>query len=118
MWDMRRNIWRDVPDIVLRNSADREDHRQIFPVIGFIKIEPSGSFFFFVRELNIFYYEIKGGFKMITFILLAIILIALGIFTVVTAGAVGTAGIIVFGDVIVCIVLIVWIIKRLINRKD
>lgn len=55
---------------------------------------------------------------MITFILLAIILIALGIFTVVTAGAVGTAGIIVFGDVIVCIVLIVWIIKRLINRKD
>ena len=117
MRDMRRNIWRDVPDIVLRNSADREDHRQIFPVIGFIKIEPSGSFFF-IRELNIFYYEIKGGFKMITFILLAIILIALGIFTVVTAGAVGTAGIIVFGDVIVCIVLIVWIIKRLINRKD
>ena len=117
MWDMRRNIWRDVPDIVLRNSADREDHRQIFPVIGFIKIEPSGSFFF-IRELNIFYYEIKGGFKMITFILLTIILIALAIFTMVTAGAVGTAGIIVFGDAIVCIILIVWIIKRLINRKD
>ena len=117
MWDMRRNIWRDVPDIVLRNSADREDHQQIFPVIGFIKIEPSGSFFF-IRELNIFYYEIKGGFKMIAFILLTIILIALTIFTVVTAGAVGAAGIIVFGDVIVCIVLIVWIIKRLINRKD
>ena len=114
---MRRSILRGISDIVLRNSADREDHQQIFPVIGFIKIEPSGSFFF-IRELNIFYYEIKGGFKMITFILLAIILIALGIFTVVTAGAVGTAGIIVFGDVIVCIVLIVWIIKRLINRKD
>ena len=114
---MRRNIWRDVPDIVLRNSADREDHRQIFPVIGFIKIEPSGSFFF-IRELNIFYYEIKGGFKMITFIILAITLIALAIFTIVTVGAVGTAGIIVFGDVIVCIVLIVWIIKRLVNRKD
>ena len=117
MRDMRRNIWRDVPDIVLRNSADHEDHRQIFPVIGFIKIEPSGSFFF-IRELNIFYYEIKGGFKMIAFILLTIILVALTIFTVVTAGAVGAAGIIVFGDVIVCIVLIVWIIKRLINRKD
>ena len=117
MWDMRRNIWRYVPDIVLRNSADREDHRQIFPVIGFIKIEPSGSFFF-IRELNIFYYEIKGGFKMITFILLTIILIALAIFTMVTAGAVGTAGIIVFGDAIICIILIVWIIKRLINRKD
>ena len=117
MWGMRRSIWRGIPDIVLRNSADREDHQQIFPVIGFIKIEPSGSFFF-IRELNIFYYEIKGGFKMITFILLAIILIALGIFTVVAAGAVGTAGIIVFGDAIVCIVLIVWIIKRLINRKD
>lgn len=55
---------------------------------------------------------------MIAFILLTIILIALTIFTVVAAGAVGTAGIIVFGDVIVCIVLIVWIIKRLINRKD
>ena len=117
MWGMRRSIWRGIPDIVLRDSADPEHHQQIFPVIGFIKIEPSGSFFF-VRELNIFYYEIKGGFKMITFILLAIILIALGIFTVVAAGAVGTAGIIVFGDVIVCIVLIVWIIKRLINRKD
>ena len=117
MWGMRRSIWRGIPDIVLRNSADREDHQQIFPVIGFIKIEPSGSFFF-IRELNIFYYEIKGGFKMIIFILLAIILIALGIFTVVTAGAVGTVGIIVFGDAIVCIVLIVWIIKRLINRKD
>ena len=117
MWSMRRSIWRSIPHIVLRNSADREDHQQIFPVIGFIKIEPSGSFFFF-RELNIFYYEIKGGFKMITFILLTIILIALGIFTMVAVGAAGTAGIIVFGDAIVCIVLIVWIIKRLINRKD
>ena len=55
---------------------------------------------------------------MITFIILAIALIALAIFTIVTVGAVGTAGIIVFGDVIVCIVLIVWIIKRLVNRKD
>lgn len=56
---------------------------------------------------------------MITFILLTIILIALAIFTMVTVGAVGTAGIIVFGDVIVCIVLIVWIIKKcLVNRKD
>ena len=55
---------------------------------------------------------------MITFIILAITLIALAIFTVVTVGAVGTAGIIVFGDAIVCIVLIVWIIKRLVNRKD
>ena len=55
---------------------------------------------------------------MITFIILAITLIALAIFTVVTVGTVGAAGIIVFGDVIVCIVLIVWIIKRLINRKD
>ena len=117
MWSSWRNIRRDVSHIVLRNSADREDHQQIFPVIGFIKIEPSGSFFF-IRELNIFYYEIKGGFKMIAFILLTIILVALTIFTVVTAGAVGAAGIIVFGDVIVCIVLIVWIIKRLINRKD
>ena len=117
MWGMRRSIWRGIPDIVLRNSADREDHQQIFPVIGFIKIEPSGSFFF-VRELNTSYYDIKGGFKMITFIILAITLIALAIFTVVTVGAVGTAGIIVFGDVIVCIVLIVWVIKRLVNRKD
>ena len=55
---------------------------------------------------------------MITFIILAITLIALAILTVVTVGTVGAAGIIVFGDVIVCIVLIVWIIKRLVNRKD
>ena len=83
-----------------------------------IKIEPYGSFFF-VRELNTSYYEIKGGFKMITFIILAITLIALAIFTVVTVGVVGTTGIIVFGDAIVCIVLIVWSIKKcLVNRKD
>lgn len=117
MWSSRRNVLRGIYHIVLRISDGRQNHQQIFPVIGFIKIELSGSFFF-VRELNIFYYEIKGGFKMITFILLAIILIALAIFTVITVGAVGTAGIIVFGDVIVCIVLIGWIIKRLINRKD
>ena len=55
---------------------------------------------------------------MIAFILLTIILIAFGIFTMVAVGAAGTAGIIVFGDAIVCIILIVWIIKRLINRKD
>ena len=55
---------------------------------------------------------------MITFIILAIALIALAIFTVVTVGTVGAAGIIVFGDVIICVILIVWIIKRLVNRKD
>lgn len=58
MWGMRRSIWhsiwRGIPNIVLRNSADREDHQQIFPVIGFIKIEPSGSFF--SRDLYTLYY--------------------------------------------------------------
>ena len=55
---------------------------------------------------------------MITFSILAITLIALAIFTIVTVGTVGAAGIIVFGDAIVCNVLIVSIIKRLVNRKD
>lgn len=40
LWSSRRSIWRGIPHIVLRDSADPEHHQQIFPVIGFIKIEP------------------------------------------------------------------------------
>lgn len=46
---------------------------------------------------------------LITFILIVVTLIVIGIG--------GAAGIIIFGDVIVCILFLVWLIKKLIKRK-
>ena len=71
MRSSRRCIWRGIPHIVLRNSADLEDHQQMFPVIGFIKIEPSGSFFFFAKKTPLF---MKGdGNIMLTYLLVGVI---------------------------------------------
>ena len=39
------------------------------------------------------------------------------IFTILAVSTFGAAGIIVFGDVMVCAVLIIWILKRLIDKK-
>lgn len=55
--------------------------------------------------------------KLILFSTLAIILICLIIFMVVTVGTVGAAGIIIFADVIVCILIIAYLIKYLVDRK-
>lgn len=54
---------------------------------------------------------------MILFTILALTLILLVIFTIVTVAATGAVGIVLFGDVIVCIVLIVWIIKKMVCKK-
>ena len=58
-------------------------------------------------------------------ILITILLIMLILLTVLTVGVVGTigaAGIVIFGDVIVCIVFIVllikWLAKRRKNKRD
>ena len=54
---------------------------------------------------------------MILFTILLIVVLAL-VAIVLTAIAIGgSAFIIVFGDVIVCIIFLVWIMKKLINRK-
>lgn len=53
---------------------------------------------------------------MITFTLLMITLFVLTIIIALTVGIGGALFFVVFADLIVCIALIVWIIKRLIQR--
>lgn len=54
---------------------------------------------------------------MILSIILAITLIFLALITVLCVSAGGAIFIVLFGDVIVCGLFIVWIIKRLMKRK-
>ena len=51
---------------------------------------------------------------MILFLILSLILIAL---TIIVLAAGGTAFIVVFGDVIVCIFILAWIIKKIFFKK-
>ena len=59
----------------------------------------------------------KGVFNMILFTILCVTLLILTIVTIIAISVGGSAVLIVFGDVIVCIFIIGWIIKRLINKK-
>lgn len=54
---------------------------------------------------------------MVLLTILALMLILLTTLTVFTISVVGSVGIVVFGDVIVCLVFIVLIIRYLIRRK-
>lgn len=54
---------------------------------------------------------------MILFAILLLILLILAVVMVVTVSAVGATGIVIFGDVIVCAVFIVLILKAIISRK-
>ena len=54
---------------------------------------------------------------MILFITLLIMALLLAVFTVFAIAIGGSVFIVVFGDVIVCIFLIVWIIKNLFKKK-
>lgn len=54
---------------------------------------------------------------MILFIILALILILLVVATVLVISVAGAGAIIVFGDVIVCILIIGWIIKKIFFNK-
>ena len=54
---------------------------------------------------------------MILFMTLLIMALLLAVFTVFTIAIGGSVFIVVFGDVIVCIFLIVWIIKKLFKKK-
>lgn len=54
---------------------------------------------------------------MILFTILLIITLILVTLTVLAVALGGSAFVIIFGDVIVCIVLIVWIMKKLIKRR-
>lgn len=54
---------------------------------------------------------------MILFTILLLTLAFLTVFIVLTASAIGTISIIIFGDVIVCIVFMVLIIKHILFRR-
>ena len=55
---------------------------------------------------------------MILFAILCVILIILIVAIIIGVGTIGSAAILLFGDVIVCIVFIVLIMKWLIERKN
>lgn len=54
---------------------------------------------------------------MILLAILLVMLILLTVLVVATVGAVGAAGIVIFGDVIVCIVFVVLLMRFIIKRK-
>lgn len=54
---------------------------------------------------------------MILFLILSLILIALIALTIIVLAAGGTAFIVVFGDVIVCIFILAWIIKKIFFKR-
>lgn len=54
---------------------------------------------------------------MILFIILLLMVMILTTFIVIGAGIGGALFVVIFGDVIVCIFLIVWCMRRLIKRK-
>ena len=54
---------------------------------------------------------------MILFLILALMLVILTVFTVVIVSVTGAVGVVLFGDIIVCIMMIIWIIKRILRKK-
>ena len=54
---------------------------------------------------------------MILFITLLITLLVLAVIVTLAVGIGGAAFIVVFGDVIVCILIIVWIMKKILKRR-
>lgn len=73
----------------------------------------SSSFLF--RDINTLYYE-KEVIKMILFMLLLVILLIVGLCGLFAAGVGGAISLILYGDVIVCVILIVLIIRKLIKK--
>ena len=55
---------------------------------------------------------------MILFTILAIIAIILIVITISIAAIGGTLGIVFFGDIIVCIAIIVWICKKILDKHS
>ena len=71
----------------------------------------------FTRNLQFLLWKKKEVWFMILFTILVTILLTLILFAAIFIGLGGGAFIIVFGDLIVCIAIIVYIIKRLIKKK-
>ena len=69
----------------------------------------------FVREIyNLYNEEVTIMFLILLLLMIALILIAV---TVIAVSIGGSMFILVFGDVIVCIGFIIWLIVKLINRR-
>lgn len=54
---------------------------------------------------------------MVLFAILAMICLFLIGFTILATSVVGAVGIVIFADVIVCILLIVWLMKKLFKKR-
>lgn len=54
---------------------------------------------------------------MILFMILLLTVVLLTVFAVVVVGATGAVGLVLFGDVFVCIFILVWFIKRIVKKK-
>lgn len=54
---------------------------------------------------------------MVLFAILALICLFLVGFTILATSVVGAVGIVIFADVIVCILLIVWLMKKLFKKR-
>lgn len=53
---------------------------------------------------------------MLLLLVLLIMLLVIGAFLIATIGVVGGVGIIMFSDVIVCVFILIWLIKKLIKK--
>ena len=89
-------------------------------IVWISKIRAS-ALLFFVREENAFYYGrlhiLKEEFIMILFTILFVALLLTVIFAILGIVVSGGAGIILFGDIIVCVLIIGLIIKKLFKKK-
>ena len=59
----------------------------------------------------------KEEIKMILLTILLIMVILLTIITIAALSTLGVAGVIIFGDVIVCVLVLVWLIKHIWTKK-
>ena len=55
---------------------------------------------------------------MILFFILMIILAILVTFIILAVSTAGASAIIIFGDVIMCVCIIIWILKKILNKKS
>ena len=54
---------------------------------------------------------------MVLFALLLLITLILGVVTLAVLSVGGAVGIILFGDVIVCVLILIWIMKKILTKK-
>ena len=73
-------------------------------------------FLHIIREIYSPYYE-RSVIGMVIFTLLLLITLVLVVITAIVISVGGAVGIILFSDVIVCIVILVWLMKKIFKKK-